>query len=226
MKLIGILLVLNSIALTAWWITTHNSNKAAAITVCLIAVFAGLGLILQDRITELTVKGVGTIRSATEQVQIDAKTVSDLKARVENQSATVDLVAKEASKAKELSAEVAEKNRRAEDKLNTLDEAITKAKYSLLSLDTATEYAMTVLAAQNDDRSAFDTLRKWAEDKNNPFMAKAKKLGAQYSKAIINLFPSAVSKSLGWRASIHLSFRCRNYLSSIVEHLLSLNLPY
>jgi hypothetical protein len=173
MKLIGILLVLNSIALTAWWITTHNSNKAAAITVCLIAVFAGLGLILQDRITELTVKGVGTIRSATEQVQIDAKTVSDLKARVENQSATVDLVAKEASKAKELSAEVAEKNRRAEDKLNTLDEAITKANTSLLSLDTATEYAMTVLAAQNDDRSAFDTLRKWAEDKNNPFMAKA-----------------------------------------------------
>ena len=173
MKLIGILLVLNSIALTAWWITTQNIHKTAVITICLIAVFVGLVLILQDRITELTVKGVGTIKAVTEQVQTDAKTVADLKERVENQSATVDLVAKEASKAKELSEEVADKNRRAEEKLNTLDEAITKANATLTNLDAATEFTMTVVAAQNDDRNAFDTLKRWSEDKNNPFSSKA-----------------------------------------------------
>jgi hypothetical protein len=173
MKIIGILLVLNSIALTAWWITTQNNHKTAVITLCLIAVFTGLGLILQDRITELTVKGVGTIKAATEQVQTDAKTVADLKERVENQSATVDLVAKEASKAKKISEEVADKNRRAEEKLNTLDESITKANATLANLDAATEFTMTVVAAQNDDRNAFDTLKKWSEDKNNPFSSKA-----------------------------------------------------
>ena len=116
MKLIGILLILNSIALTAWWITSQNNHKPTVMTLCLIAVFAGLVLIFQDRITELTVKGVGTIKAATEQIQTDAKTVADLKERVENQSATVNLVAKEASKAKEISEEVAEKNRQAAEK--------------------------------------------------------------------------------------------------------------
>jgi hypothetical protein len=173
MKLIGVLLVLNGIVLTAWWITTQDSHKASVISLCLIAVFAGLALVLQDRLTELTVKGVGTIKSATEQVQTDAKTVADLRERVENQSATVDLVAKEASKAKAISEEVAEKNRRAEEKLDTLDQAIAKANAALARLDAATEFTMVVVAAQNDDRTAFDTLKKWSGDKSNPFSARA-----------------------------------------------------
>jgi len=173
MKLIGILLIVNSLALTAWWITTQNNHKTMVMTLCLITVFAGLGLVLQDRITELTVKGVGTIRTATEQIQADAKTVSELKERVENQSATVDLVAKEASKAKELSEEVANKNQQAEEKLDILDQAIKKANTSLTELDAATEFTMTVVAAQNDDRIAFDTLKKWSKDMNNPFSSKA-----------------------------------------------------
>ncbi len=173
MKLIGILLVLNSIALTAWWITTKSKHKPTVISLCLIAVFAGLVLILQDRITELTVKGVGTIKAVTEQVRTDANTVADLKKRVENQSATVDLIAKEASKAKEISEEVADKNRLAEEKLNTLDDAITKANATLANLDAATEFTMTVVAAQNDDRNAFDTLKEWSKDKENPFSSRA-----------------------------------------------------
>lgn len=166
MKLIGVLLVLNSIALTAWWITTQSNHKGAVITLCLIGVFAGLALVLQDRLTELTVEGVGTIKSATEQVQADAKTVTELRERVENQSTTVDLIAKEASKAKALSEEVAKKNLEAEERLMILDEAITKA-------NAAMEFTMTVMAAQNDDRVAFDLLKKWSEDKTNPFSARA-----------------------------------------------------
>ncbi len=173
MKLIGILLVLNSIALTAWWITTQGNYKGTVVILCLIAVFAGLALILQDRITELTIKGVGTIKSATQQVQSDAKTVAELKERVENQSATVDLVAKEAFKAKAISEEVAEKNRRAEEKLDTLDEAITKANAALADIDATTEFMMTVVAAQNDDRKAFDKLKEWSEEKNHRFSSRA-----------------------------------------------------
>jgi seryl-tRNA synthetase len=173
MKLIGILLVLNGIALTAWWVTTHGSHKASVIAVCSIAVFAGLALILQDRITELTVKGVGSIKAAAEQAASDANAIDSLKSRVESQSATVDLVAQEASKAKKLSEEVAEKNERAEKKLETLDESIAKAKSTLDDLESITDYTMTVVAAQNDDRKAFDKLKTWSEDKNHPFRERA-----------------------------------------------------
>jgi len=173
MKLIGILLVLNSIALTAWWVTTQGSYKAAVITLCFLTVFAGLALILQERITELTVKGVGTIKTAVQQVTLDVQTVAELKERVENQSATVDLVAKEASKAKALSEEVAENNERAEEKLETLDKAITKANITLDGLEAVTEFTMTVVAAQNDDRKAFDKLKILAEDKAYRFSGRA-----------------------------------------------------
>ena len=184
MKIIGLLLILNSIALTALWITKEaNHNKGVAVIVCTIAVFAGLALILQDRITELTVKGVGTIKAATKQVESDAKTVSDLKERVENQSSTVDLIAKEASAAKKISEEVSNKNKQAEIKLETLDNAISKASNMLSDLDDATEYTMTVLSAQNDDRKAFDKLNEWSKNENHRFSSNA-------SKAWIAIFES------------------------------------
>lgn len=173
MKLIGILLVFISIGLSAWWILTNGRQKAATVTLCLIAVFFGLALILQDRITELTVKGVGTIKAASQQAEFDAQAVSHLKERVERQSATVDLVAQEALKAKALSEEVANKNQQAEEKLAILDEAIKKANETLTDLNFASEFTLTVSAAQNDDRKAFDKLKEWSEDKNNSFSSKA-----------------------------------------------------
>ncbi|MBO1225489.1 MAG: hypothetical protein JYX80_13785 [Candidatus Scalindua sediminis] len=130
-------------------------------------------MILQDRITELTVQGVGTIKAATQQVESDAQAVSDLKERVENQSATVDLVAKEASKAKALSEEVADKNQRAEEKLAILDDSIKKANKTLTNLNLTSEFTLTVSAAQNDDRKAFDKLKEWSQDTTNPFSSKA-----------------------------------------------------
>ena len=169
MRLIGVLLILNSIALTASWITTQESHKAAVITLCLIGVFAGLVMVLQDRVTELTIKGVGTLKAATEQAQVDARSVADLKERVENQSATVDMVAQEASRAKAISEEVSRKNQLAEEKLDTLDKAINEASAALAGLDAAREFTMTVLAAQTDDRKAFDMLKKWSQDNSNPF---------------------------------------------------------
>lgn len=173
MKLIGILLVLNSLALTAWWVTKRGSQNLTVVALCSLAVFAGLVLILHERITELTVEGVGTIKTAVQQVTSDAQTVAELKERVENQSATVDLVAKEASKAKSLSEEVADKNKRAEDKLETLDKAINMANTTLEELEAVTEFTMTVVAAQNDDRKAFDKLKVWSDDKSYRFSGRA-----------------------------------------------------
>lgn len=123
-------------------------------------------MILQDRITELTLKGIGTIRAAVKQAESDALAVAKLKERVENQSATVDLVAKEASKAKEISEEVAEKNQ-------ILDKTITKATDTLEDLEAATEFMMIVIAAQIDDRKAFDELKKRSEDKTYRFSTRA-----------------------------------------------------
>jgi hypothetical protein len=171
--LIGLHIILLSIYFAFLWIVTKRTNNKAVIAVTIVAVTTGLALIIHDRITELTVRGVGTIKAAAVRAISDAKSVADLKEREENQSATVDLVAGQASKAKEVSEEVAEQNKRAEQKLGALDNAINKATATLGELKSAAEFTMTVVAAQNDDRTAFDKLRKWADDKTLPFSTKA-----------------------------------------------------
>ena len=69
--------------------------------------------------------------------------------------------------------EVAKKNEIAEEKLKILDNSIAKASVTLDELESVTEYTKTVIAAQNDDRKALDKLKKWSEDKNDPFSSKA-----------------------------------------------------
>lgn len=145
-------------------------------TVSSLVLCAGLVLILSDRITELTIPGVGTIRTVTEQAIIDAKTVADIKdqvssikTRVENGSATVDLVASEATKAKEMSELVAAQSKEASQKLETLNAALREANGALDKLKANNDFQSLILAAQNDDRLSFDKLSAIAEDKSNQF---------------------------------------------------------
>jgi hypothetical protein len=72
-----------------------------------LSILAGFGLLLSDRITEFNIPNFGTIKAATQQATVDAETITKLKERVENQSATVDLIASQASKAQRL-AEIAD----------------------------------------------------------------------------------------------------------------------
>ena len=50
MKLAGILLIGNSLVLTAYWVTAVGTHKTAVISICLIAIFAGVVLTFHERI--------------------------------------------------------------------------------------------------------------------------------------------------------------------------------
>jgi hypothetical protein len=76
--LIGSCLILLSLLFAFWWIVTKRTNNKAVIAMTIVAVITGFALIIHDRITELTVGGVGTIKAAAVQATSDAKAVSDL----------------------------------------------------------------------------------------------------------------------------------------------------
>ena len=97
MKIIGFLIIINALVITCWRVSLDHAHKSWVITVCLLALFSGAFMILQDRAIELTFKGVGTIKAAQEQASVDAATVAHLKERVEVRDATVDLIAREAA---------------------------------------------------------------------------------------------------------------------------------
>jgi hypothetical protein len=133
-----------------------------------LAIFGGVALIIQERITEIA-SPFGKLTAATEKAAADAETISKLKDRVENQSATVDLVAREATKAKELSESATAQITDAQSKLEALNKATSEAAATLENLKEEEEFRGLVIAAQNDDRTSYDRLGKIANDKQSRF---------------------------------------------------------
>jgi len=130
MKLLGILFVVNALAVAFWFSVNATANKWIMF-VCLAGIFAGIFLIVSERATEISITGLGTIKAAVEQATVDAKQVAEIRTRIEAQSATIDMVAKEAKDAKAISEDLKEKNKEAEEKLKTLNETLQKASSSL-----------------------------------------------------------------------------------------------
>lgn len=173
LQLVGLFIILIALSATAWWVSRKKGANVPVITVCCLAIFAGIFLIINERAVEITIKNVGTIKAAAQQALVDAQQIAEIRKRIEAQGATVDLVAKEAVDAKRLTEELSRKNELAEKKLKELDSAVKNGSSAVEELQAYTKFNSTVLAAQSDNRPAFDQLVKWTKDKSRPFSAAA-----------------------------------------------------
>jgi len=180
MKLFGIAIVLSSLFFTGYWILGKRRYKGYAIIIGSVAIIVGIAFTFHERALEITFRGIGTIKTAAQQVAIDAKTVSELKDRVESQSATVDLVAQSAAEARKITIEVAERSEEMEKNVVKLNELIAKASEKSQELEKITEFSKVAIAAQNDDRYAFEKLVSWGGDNTFEFWELA-------ANAVINI---------------------------------------
>ena len=158
---------------TAWWVSHKKGANIPVISVCCLAIFAGFFLVINERAVEITIKNVGTIKTAAQKALVDAQQIAEIRKRIEAQGATVDLVAKEAADAKNLIEELSRKNGLAEKKLQEIDSAVKSGSLAVDELQAYTKFNNAVLAAQSDNRPAFDQLAKWAKDKSSPFSSAA-----------------------------------------------------
>ena len=62
----------------------------------------------------------------------------------------------------------------ADKKLSEIDDTLQKASKTVSELKLISEFATTVLDAQNDNRKAFDRLSKWSGNSSNPFSSRAR----------------------------------------------------
>jgi hypothetical protein len=178
----GVILIVGVLVFGGWCAVTrspaakgsHVSFKAIAGLV-LIGCFLGFACLLADRITGFSIRGIGSLQAVTAQAMTDAAQVADLRQRVENQSATVDLVASQATKANTLSGTVASQVKEAEQKLKVLNKTIEDAKSTVDNLRQEGDFTLIVLKAENDDRKSFDELWKLSQDPSYRFtdMARA-----------------------------------------------------
>jgi hypothetical protein len=220
-KVLGIALVLVGVIFPIWRLVKTNRRTKDhrfgwLMAIAVLAVFAGLALIMVDRITEFTLRGVGTIHAVTDQAINDAKTVSDLKTRVENQSATVDLVASQATKAKEMSELASAQTKEAGQKLESLNAAIKEADDALVKLREEGEFQTLVLSAENDDRPGFDELKNIAAESGNRFNKLAGRAWSTIFEAHSNPF-SQGGFSLPWKQGVDPSKLSFAELSSLYK---------
>ncbi len=128
-------------------------------TLCIVCFILGFGLINHDRITEFNFFGSFLkFREVVKQAQIDAKTISDLRKRVEDQSATVDLVATSAKEAKALSEQAKKLSEETAAKNQEFNAVIIKAQEKQNELTNLTEISQLILKAQNDDAESYHKL--------------------------------------------------------------------
>ena len=190
MQIAGTTLIVVSIV-AAFWSMRDGNMRRGVLATAILGVVAGLALTIQDRITELPLPGFGTIKAAAAQAGADAATIGKLKTRVEDQSATVDLVASQASAARALAQQAEGQTKLAQQRLEALNKAIGEANAALAQLRPEADFTQLVVAAQNDDREAFDKLEKMSNDKSDPLSARA----AQAWITVLNAHSSGIYQS-------------------------------
>jgi hypothetical protein len=131
--IVGIALLLIALGLTAWWVTKDKPYKSWALAMCLVAVTISLILLLPGRAIELTLKSVGTIKAAAQQASADANVISDLRNRIERQSAAIDSVAQQANTSLKLEEQLSDKAASAVKKIDDLNKTLTVANNQMLS---------------------------------------------------------------------------------------------
>ena len=67
----------------------------------------------------------------------------------------------------------------AEQRLKTVDSGLDQAKKMIADLKAIPEFTTTAIAAQNDDRRAFDKLKTWANDPSFPRRSEASQAWAK-----------------------------------------------
>ena len=151
-----------------------NSYRLYALSALMLAFgFVGYLIISVDSTTEADFGKLGSLHKVVTQATGDAQAISSVKALVDSQSATISLVADRAQESFNLSkaseAQLSAIERRSAD----LSELIQNAKQDLSSLKKQIMFSNEVLAANSDDRAAFDRIKTRAGFPSGPFYAQA-----------------------------------------------------
>lgn len=188
MKVIGSLLVLSSIISYCLWIKKHGIEKSDVNKICFLLVFVGLAFIFGDRITEISLPGLGTIKTAAIKATADANVITELKKSSEDK---LEAVVKKVADVEQLFDDFSKKNSKAEEKLSQLNESINEGNLAVKELQLSTQFNTTILAAQNGNRPAYDQLLAWSEDSSIPFQIAS----AQAVQTIANQHNPAIIRS-------------------------------
>lgn len=170
-EIVGVLLPFSG-CIAAWDLIrrprSSGKRTAGAISLALVCIFGGGVLLLQDRITSLSVFHLGSIEANARKAETDARAISELRDRVEGQSATVDLVAKNGAEVRRGLDQLVLKTDDAISRVQSLDVSATHLEDRVNALRDEVDFSMTLARGSRDDRASFDKLLSIANSPNSP----------------------------------------------------------
>jgi hypothetical protein len=138
----ALLLVAAGVLLAAWWALTNRPQIAAGIAASLVAVVAGVVLLMRGPIVERSVDRVATLEQAAASASADAQAIRDLLAQIEMDGrAAVDRASAGAAESRRIAAQASEGLADTERRLAQLNARIEHSGEALRSLQTATAEA-------------------------------------------------------------------------------------
>lgn len=171
---LGILLIILPIIFSVYWINKKKSESGKIMILCTLMVFSGITIFFNERVIEVTINSVGTIKTAQKQAQTDANQIEEIKNRIIAQSATIDLVAKQANNAKELADDLLRKNAEASKQMESFNNSLQRGATAVKQLQDYSILTETTLAARGDDCKAYDQLLAWSKDESYALQNEAK----------------------------------------------------
>src|SRR3990172_5218323 len=146
-QIIGLVIIISALIIIFYSAIKKKPNvKSITFIIFPISLISGVALIVIERITEIPVPYIGAIKTAEKQATSDAEKISKLKERIEAQSATIDLVAQNATDARKLSTEakslyedLSNKNKIADKELKNISDKILPLELKADSLSTLTK---------------------------------------------------------------------------------------
>jgi hypothetical protein len=134
----ALLLVAAGVLLAVWWAFTNRPQLAAGIAASLVAVAAGVALLLRGPIVERSVDEVATLEQAAAQASADAQAIRDLLAQVETDGrAALDRASASAAESRRLTEKSTAELAVTERRLAQLNARIDRSGESLRSLERA-----------------------------------------------------------------------------------------
>ena len=152
----GVALIIVFACASLYWFAGARPNANYILFLTFAAFVVGMICIFNTPITEISFGKFGSIKTSVERASASADAVARVEAKVEGVAKAVD-----------------EKNVIAEKKLSAVEQTLQKASTAVANLNALEDFTSTVIAAQSDDRRAFDKLEKWAKDKSYRYQDRA-----------------------------------------------------
>jgi hypothetical protein len=194
MKFIGVLILINVLAILAFLTHQNPADWKRYMGFATAGLFVGVALILSDRITGIKLSGIGEIKA---QAMSDVEEIARIRDDLESQRDSVAMVVRDANKAWQRIEEVSKLSEQGAEHLRSIERIQSKATEALVAISELSMFSHVLISAQNDSRPAFDELRKIA-DAEGPFRPYAAVAIEQIALDVSPLFTVRIDPDVPW----------------------------